>query len=88
MTTRQQVAADQNSAMRLVFKPSRLAMFLSEVQSQPPLDSRLEHAGMTDFGFAIFFRRSKLWGMNPWRFNGATMTTINMPRLTRAESTA
>ena len=53
MTTRQQVAADQNSAMRLVFKPSRLAMFLSEVQSQPPLDSRLEHAGMTDFVYGI-----------------------------------
>ena len=36
-------------------------MFLSGVQSEFHLDSRLKHAGMTDFG------RSKLRGINPRR---------------------
>ena len=38
-------------------------MFLSGVQSEFHLDSRLKHAGMTDFG------RSKLRGINPRRLN-------------------
>jgi hypothetical protein len=37
-------------------------MFLLGVQSEFPLDSRLKHAGMTDFG------RSKLQGIDPQRF--------------------
>jgi hypothetical protein len=30
-------------------------MFLSGIQIRIRLDSRLKHAGMTDFGLAIFF---------------------------------
>jgi hypothetical protein len=40
-------------------------MFLSGVQSEFHLDSRLKHAEMTDFG------RSKLRGCNPQRFAAA-----------------
>ena len=49
----------QNYAMRIIFKASP-RMFLSGVQSPARLDSRLKHAGMTDFGERRFTQRSKL----------------------------